>query len=185
MGLPVPAESVRVGRVSELHYHAKSQGTLDAGAFEATLREFGASSRMSTTVRGRGGRDGWRQRGDFGRPSGRDRRPPGMVLVDELESITEPGAARRLWPASSKRSRTGRRPCSSPTSPAASARRRTCLAVDGIEAVGLEDGELVVNRSPVKGKLARSTPELIVEKLADDGADDADGFYGDLLGKFE
>jgi hypothetical protein len=59
-----------------------------------------------------------------------------------------------------------------------------CLARH-IEAEGLEDGELVVDRTPVKGRLARSTPELIVEKLADDGEDDADGFYSDLLGKFE
>jgi dsDNA-specific endonuclease/ATPase MutS2 len=55
------------------------------------------------------------------------------------------------------------------------------LTVDGIEAEGLVDGELRVNRSPVKGQLARSTPELIVEKLADDDGE----FYGDLLSKFE
>jgi hypothetical protein len=57
------------------------------------------------------------------------------------------------------------------------------VPVDGIEAVGLEDGELVVNRSPVKGTLARSTPELIVEKLA--GEDDSGEFYGRLLEKFD
>jgi len=38
-----------------------------------------------------------------------------------------------------------------------------------------------VNRSPKKGHLARSTPELIVEKLADDRGGE---FYGDLLEKF-
>jgi len=38
-----------------------------------------------------------------------------------------------------------------------------------------------VNRSPRKGHLARSTPELIVEKLAGDRDTD---FYGDLLEKF-
>ena len=56
------------------------------------------------------------------------------------------------------------------------------VQVDGIEAVGLEDGELRVNRSPVKNKLARSTPELIVEKLAEDSGE---MFYDDLLDKFE
>ena len=55
------------------------------------------------------------------------------------------------------------------------------IAVDGIEAAGLVDGELRVNRSPKKGHLARSTPELIVEKLADDRGGE---FYGDLLEKF-
>ena len=58
---------------------------------------------------------------------------------------------------------------------------RTDLAVDGIEAEGLVDGELVVDRSPVKGVLARSTPELIVEKLADE----RDDFYVELLEKFD
>jgi DNA mismatch repair protein MutS2 len=61
------------------------------------------------------------------------------------------------------------------------------VQVDGIQAVGLEDGELRVNRSPVKGQLARSTPELIVEKLADDEAspEDEREFYARLLGKFD
>ncbi|PSQ29404.1 DNA mismatch repair protein MutS, partial [Halobacteriales archaeon QS_9_67_15] len=35
MGLPVPADRARVEHVEELHYHAKTQGTLDAGAFES------------------------------------------------------------------------------------------------------------------------------------------------------
>ena len=55
------------------------------------------------------------------------------------------------------------------------------MAVDGIEAVGLVDGELRVDRSPKKNHLARSTPELIVEKLA---GDDEGGFYRSLLEKF-
>jgi len=57
------------------------------------------------------------------------------------------------------------------------------VAVDGIEAVGLEDGELIVNRSPIKGRLARSTPELIVEKLADSDGSESQ-FYHRLLQKF-
>jgi len=161
MGLPVPAESARVGRVSELHYHAKTQGTLDAGAFEATLREFGG---LVTDVSA-------------------DR--PVMVLVDELESITEPGAAATII-AGILESLSEREATAVFVSHLAEDIRDAAesdLAVDGIEAEGLVDGELRVNRSPVKGKLARSTPELIVEKLADDGDDD--GFYGDLLSKFE
>lgn len=98
MGLPVPAESARVERFSELHYYAKTQGTLDAGAFESTLREFGELT------------DGAADR---------------LVLVDELESITEPGPARRSSPESSKSytDRTPRR-CSSRTWPTGSARPR-------------------------------------------------------------
>ncbi|WP_348607005.1 MutS-related protein [Halobaculum rarum] len=168
MGLPVPADSARVGRVSELHYYAKSQGTLDAGAFESTLRDFG------DLVSGASGR---------------------LVLVDELESITEPGASAKIiagiLEALDEQGATGVF-----VSHLARQIREAAavdVAVDGIEAVGLEDGELVVNRSPRKDHLARSTPELIVEKLAREaGADDPDGsgadadpaFYEGLLEKF-
>ncbi|AXG05423.1 endonuclease MutS2 [Haloplanus rubicundus] len=156
MGLPVPAESARVERVSELHYYAKSQGTLDAGAFEATLRDFADLAR------------------------GTDSR---LVLVDELESITEPGASAKII-AGILESLDGQAVTAVFVSHLAGEIRDAAgvdVAVDGIEAVGLVDGELRVNRSPVTDHLARSTPELIVEKLAGEG----DGeFYGRLLEKF-
>jgi DNA mismatch repair protein MutS2 len=165
MGLPVPAESARVGRIDELHYHAKTQGTLDAGAFEATLRDFGD---LVTAVSA-------------------DRRV--LVLVDELESITEPGASAKIM-AGILESLAEREATAVFVSHLAREIREaaaTELAVDGIEAEGLVDGELVVDRTPVKGRLARSTPELIVEKLADTGERSDDGeetFYRTLLSKF-
>ncbi len=182
MGLPVPAESARVGRVSELHYHAKTQGTLDAGAFEATLREFGDLV-ADVDHRNPGRDDG---AATDGPAAGTDDRPV-MVLVDELESITEPGASAKIMAGILEA--LGERQATaifvSHLARDISEAAENDISIDGIEAKGLEDGELRVERSPVKGKLARSTPELIVEKLADDGADDADGFYSDLLGKFE
>jgi len=159
MGLPVPAESARVEPIEELHYHDKGQGTLDAGAFETTLREFG----------------------DLVTDVSADRSV--LVLVDELESITEPGASATII-AGILEALAEREATAVFVSHLASEIRAaagTDLAVDGIEAEGLVDGELVVNRTPVKGRLARSTPELIVEKLADE---DEDGFYAGLLEKF-
>ena len=156
MGLPVPAESARVGRVSELHYYAKSQGTLDAGAFESTLREFG------DLVEGASGR---------------------LVLVDELESITEPGASAKII-AGILEELHAQDASAVFVSHLADGIREAAgfeVAVDGIEAVGLVDGELRVDRSPKKDHLARSTPELIVEKLAGDAEG---GFYRSLLEKF-
>ncbi|WP_435067978.1 MutS-related protein [Haloplanus sp. C73] len=156
MGLPVPADSARVERVDELHYYAKSQGTLDAGAFEATLRDFAALA------------------------EGTDSR---LVLVDELESITEPGASAKII-AGILESLDGQSVTAVFVSHLAGEIRDAAsvdIAVDGIEAVGLVDGELQVNRSPVTDHLARSTPELIVEKLA---TEDDDAFYGRLLEKF-
>jgi dsDNA-specific endonuclease/ATPase MutS2 len=159
-GLPVPAERVHLQRFSELHYYAKTQGTLDAGAFESTLREFAALT------------DGAADR---------------LVLVDELESITEPGASARIV-AGILESLAEQGATAVFVSHLAGEIREAAavdVAVDGIEAVGLEDGKLVVNRSPVKDHLARSTPELIVEKLAGDADRTAKAeFYGRLLEKF-
>ncbi|MDB9248996.1 endonuclease MutS2 [Halorubrum ezzemoulense] len=156
MGMPVPAESATVERFEEIHYYAKSQGTLDAGAFEATLRDFG------DLVDGADGR---------------------LVLVDELESITEPGASAKII-AGILEALDDQDATAVFVSHLAREIRAAAdfeVAVDGIEAAGLVDGELRVNRSPKKGHLARSTPELIVEKLADDRGGE---FYGDLLEKF-
>mgnify|MGYP000029453323 CR=1 FL=1 len=166
MGLPVPAERAALERFDRLHYHAKTQGTLDAGAFEATVREFA----------------GIAAGGDEGDGGG------GLVLVDELESITEPGASAKII-AGILEALAGDGATAVFVSHLAGEIREVCgfgVTVDGIEAVGLEDGELVVERSPKKDHLARSTPELIVEKLADDSEpDDPRGpFYGRLLEKF-
>ncbi|GAB3705709.1 P-loop NTPase family protein [Halorubrum pallidum] len=156
MGLPVPAESATVERFEEVHYYAKSQGTLDAGAFEATLRDFG------DLVEGADGR---------------------LVLVDELESITEPGASAKII-AGILEALDDQHATAVFVSHLAREIRDAAdfeIAVDGIEAAGLVDGELRVSRSPKKGHLARSTPELIVEKLAGDRGGE---FYDDLLEKF-
>ena len=159
MGLPVPAAGATIRRVSGLHYYAKSQGTLDAGAFESTLREFGA---LATGADGR------------------------LVLVDELESITEPGASAKIIAGILERLH-DQGATAVFVSHMAREIRETAgfdVAVDGIEALGLEDGELVVDRSPKKNHLARSTPELIVEKLSDASDGGEGSFYASLLEKF-
>ena len=160
MGLPVPADDARIERIDELHYHAKTQGTLDAGAFESTLREFGE---LVTNV---------------------SEQRSVLVLVDELESITEPGASANIMAgileALDRRQATA--VFVSHLAREITDAAETELTVDGIEATGIEDGELQVDRSPVKGRLARSTPELIVEKLAGDNPDGE--FYDGLLEKF-
>jgi DNA mismatch repair protein MutS2 len=178
MGLPVPAEHARLARIDELHYHAKNQGTLDAGAFESTLREFGelVSEVGRPTSEGASGETASRDVSE-------DRTV--LVLVDELESITEPGASANIM-AGILEALDERNATAVFVSHLAREIRDaagTKIAVDGIEAEGLVDGELLVERSPVKGRLARSTPELIVEKLADENADDGT-FYESLLEKF-
>jgi len=105
------------------------------------------------------------------------------VLVDELESITEPGASAKIVAGILEELHEAGA-SGVFVSHLAGEIAEQCgfdVTVDGIRARGLEDGELVVERSPVKDHLARSTPELIVEKLAENGGSD---FYGRLLEKF-
>ena len=107
-----------------------------------------------------------------------------LVLVDELESITEPGASAVIV-AGILEALAGSDSTAVFVSHLAGEIRAEAdvdVTVDGIEALGLKDGELQVNRSPVKNHLARSTPELIVEKLA---TADGDDLYGELLDKFD
>ncbi|OAQ52964.1 hypothetical protein HTG_09040 [Natrinema mahii] len=174
MGLPVPAETVRLRRFDDVHYHAKTQGTLDAGAFESTVREFADLAQ---------GGEG------------------SLVLVDELESITEPGASAKIIAGILEALSENGATAVFVSHLAGEIREMAGfdVTVDGIEAVGLVDGKLEVERSPVKDHLARSTPELIVEKLADEARDEAvaanggvpdDGepepvFYDRLLEKFD
>ncbi|SFS32458.1 helix-hairpin-helix domain-containing protein [Halostagnicola kamekurae] len=156
MGLPVPADRVRLERFESLHYHAKTQGTLDAGAFESTVRQF-------ADIAGDGAGS--------------------LVLVDELESITEPGASAKIIAGILEALSENGATAVFVSHLAGEIREMAAydVAVDGIEAVGLVDGELEVNRSPIKDHLARSTPELIVEKLADEREA---AFYDRLLEKF-
>lgn len=159
MGLPVPADSARLERFEGLHYQAATQGTVDAGAFESTVRSFG-----ELTAEANGA----------------------LVLVDELESITEPGAAATIV-AGILEELHGETTGVFVSHLAAEIRDATThdVRVDGIAAEGLVDGELVVDRTPVRDHLARSTPELIVEGLAQSADGPAGTLYTRLLDKFE
>ncbi len=95
--------------------------------------------------------------------------------MDELESITEPGASAKII-AGILEALAENDATAVFVSHLADEIREMAnyeVTVDGIEAVGLVEGELEVNRSPVKDHLARSTPELIVEKLATEAGTDA------------
>ena len=143
MGLPVPAKKARIGKVNALHILAKAGGTQSAGALEQTLIELASVVSDDT---------------------------PKLILADELEAITEPGAGARiiggmLLAAESQPDTTMM--LVTHLAPAIlEATGRTDLRVDGIEARGLgEDLELVVDRTPRRNYLARSTPELILRRL--------------------
>lgn len=160
LGLPVVGDNVTVPWVDELHY-VTARRSLDAGAFESFLRSF-----LPVAL------------GD----------KPRLVLADEVESVTELEAAGRILGFFIDRLARSPGSLAVVVSHMASEVLRHTTApvrVDGIEATGLDDQfRLVVDRSPVMGRFARSTPELILQKLAATSKGPHQGLYRDLLGLF-
>jgi hypothetical protein len=59
------------------------------------------------------------------------------------------------------------------------------IRVDGIEAKGLDENlELIVDRSPHFNFIAKSTPELILRRLAAKGPENQRVFFSKILKKF-
>ncbi|ASJ04632.1 P-loop NTPase family protein [Thermococcus barossii] len=141
MGLPVPAERAWVEPLDELFFFRRKRSAYGAGAFETALRSF---------VRALKG-------------SGRK-----LILIDEFEAITEPGAAVKIIGELLKIAHEKGFYVVIVSHLGEDLRKELPFArVDGIEARGLDERlNLIVDRQPVFGKLGRSTPELIVESLA-------------------
>ena len=92
-----------------------------------------------------------------------------LVLIDELEALTEPGAAGRIMASIINRAATTSSlfllvtHLANETLPHV----KFPVRVDGIEASGLDEkGELVVDRQPRFDHVGSSTPKLIIMKLS-------------------
>ena len=142
MGLPVPCSKAIIGGFKELHYYRKSSGHVNAGAFESTLRML---SQMILSPNSR------------------------LVLADEMESISEPGASARVIAAFLDLLGRSSDSVGVFVTHLALEIGKYCkndLRIDGIEARGLSDNlELLVDRTPQYYRYAKSTPELIVQRL--------------------
>ena len=158
MGFPVPAKQCELGLVEEFFYFGKSRGTMDAGAFESTIKDFSAIAGNKNK----------------------------LVLADELESITEPGASAKIISGILEELDDNNGIGVFVSHLAESILKdTTCnIRVDGIEAKGLDEQLNVrVDRNPRYNYQARSTPELIVERLA--RKNKGNEFYTRLLKKFK
>ncbi len=160
MGFPTPAKLLEIGMSDGLYYFAKSKGTLDAGAFETTLMDFSVVADDSSKV----------------------------VLVDEMESITEPGASAKIIAGILEVLSENRDSMAVFVShlPELILENTECsVRVDGIEASGLDaDLNLIVERTPCYNYIAKSTPELIVERLSRKTNGGEQAFYEKLRAKF-
>jgi len=111
-----------------------------------------------------------------------------LVLMDEFEALTEPGAAGRILAGIVNAVATS----SSLLLLVTHLARETLphvklpIRVDGIEAEGLDkDGELIVDRQPKFNHIGSSTPKLIIMKLSKSARKDDKALYGDILSSLE
>ncbi|MDA3836475.1 MAG: hypothetical protein PF542_02530 [Nanoarchaeota archaeon] len=140
LGLPTSGTN-EIPLFEEIYYFAKNKGSNLKGAFETLL------SQMSKIIPGN----------------------KTLILADEIEAVTEPGVAGNIIAATADYYI--KQNCYLIIATHLGHEIQKILPdktrIDGIEATGLtEDFELIVNHNPVLGRLAHSTPELIVEKMA-------------------
>ena len=161
MGLPVPAKSAKIGRIESLHVLAKAGGTQSAGALEQTLLQLAKVVSNDNSK---------------------------LILADELEAITEPGAGARIIAGMLEAAESHNGTCMllvthlAPSIIEAAGRE---LRTDGIEARGLDENlELIVDRTPRRNHLARSTPELIVRRLVERSQGRAKNVFKSILTRF-
>ncbi len=142
-GFPVPASETNLSPFEEIYFFYKSRGMVSAGAFETTLKQF-ADIVVSEKAK--------------------------LALFDEVEAITEPGSAANVIAGLIEILQRDSKSCTVICSHLAKEIEEATsvqVRIDGIEARGLDENlELVVDRTPRFGVLARSTPELIVERLS-------------------
>lgn len=162
IGLPIPCKQATLGGFNELHYYRKTSGQMDAGAFETTLRTL---SQMIMSLNSR------------------------LVLADEMESMSEPGASARVIAAFLDllgRSSNSVGVFVTHLAQLIAKYSKEKLRIDGIEAQGLsKELELIVNRTPIYYKYAKSTPELIVRRLQQISKGTEKEIYSYILEAFE
>lgn len=140
IGLPTSGK-IEMPLFEEIYYFAKNKGSNLKGAFETLLTQMSKIKPGNKT----------------------------LILADEIEAVTEPGVAGNIISATAKYYI--QKNCFLVIATHLGYEIQKILPensrIDGIEATGLtEDFELIVNHNPVLGRLANSTPELIVEKMA-------------------
>jgi len=140
LGLPVKGK-FSTPIFTELYYFAKNKGSASKGAFETLLTQLSKISPGNST----------------------------LILADEIEAVTEPGVAGKIIAASAKYFIEKGSYIVFATHLGNEIQKilPEKSRIDGIEAKGIDEfNELIVDHNPIMGKLASSTPELIVEKMA-------------------
>ena len=160
MGLGVCSEEAIIPETNEVYYFTKKH-SLNAGAFETFLTSF-----IPVTI-------------------GNEKK---LVLIDELESITELEAAIKIIIGFIEHIQNDKSYAILVTHMAPEILKRTDnirIRTDGIEAKGLDENyNLIVDRTPKIDYLANSTPELILKKIYEKSEEPLKSVYKDILDKF-
>lgn len=160
MGLGVCSKEATIPEINEVHYFTKKH-SLNAGAFETFLTSF-----IPVTI-------------------GNEKK---LVLIDELESITELEAAIKIIIGFIEHIQDDESYAIIVTHMAPEILKRTDnvkIRTDGIEAKGLDENyNLIVDRTPKINYLANSTPELILQKIYEKSEEPIKSVYKDILEKF-
>lgn len=140
LGLPVRGV-VELPLFTEVYYFAKNKGSMNKGAFETLLTQLASITPGTQT----------------------------LILADEIEAVTEPGVAGMLICATVQYF--VEKECfmiiATHLGQEIQHHIPSGSRIDGIEAKGLDDSfELLIDHAPVLGRLAHSTPELIIERMA-------------------
>jgi len=159
MGLPVPARKCRISLFEEFYYFSKSRGTLSAGAFETAMKKFAVVENEKRKI----------------------------VLADELEAITEPGASARI--IACMLDELNRRGCVAlfVSHLAEDVRRyaETQVRVDGIEAEGWTRTTTARLQKPALQLSGQEHTRADTGRLVRSAKGPEREFYARLLAKFE
>ncbi|MBQ6444244.1 MAG: AAA family ATPase [Methanosphaera sp.] len=160
MGLGVCAKNAIIPKINEVYYFTKKH-SLNAGAFETFLTSF-----IPVVI------------GEKNK----------LVLIDELESITELEAAIKIIIGFIEHIQDDDSYAIIVTHMAPEILKHTQnikIRTDGIEAKGLDENyNLIVDRSPKINYLAKSTPELILKRIYEQSDEPIKSVYKDILDKF-
>ncbi len=160
MGLGVCSQKATIAKTDEIHYFTKKH-SLNAGAFETFITSF-----IPVTI-------------------GKEKK---LVLIDELESITELEAAIKIIIGFIEHIQNEETYAIIVTHMAPEILKRTeniKIRTDGIEAKGLDENyNLIVDRTPKINYLANSTPELIIKRIYEKSEEPLKSVYKDILDKF-
>ncbi len=154
LGLPVPADDAEVPVLDGMAFYERPR-QLGAGAFEGFLRTIEDLLLDGGNV---------------------------LVLADELEAMTELEAAAAILAEVVERLDARDAPAVLVTHLAPYILEHIDARTDGIEAKGLdEDNELVVDRTPKIDVVARSTPELILQRLRNEAEEERRELYESMI----